>query len=113
MTKEKFERDVKAPAIKKWEKGLTAGDKVNWFGAFGMKNCSYCEEFSPFGDCSPCILNDNIVGWPCAKEFVAIHKAYVRFRKGIIKESSFIRTFDRNAKKLLQRIKDVRYEEIK
>ena len=105
MTKKEFIKKVQKSAIGKWEEGLAAKDKVDWCHMIGTNRCSYCDAFL---GCRECPLNDG----GCAKEYDNIEDAYERFCSGEISRDSFIRTFTRNAKKLLQRIKDVKYENI-
>ena len=114
MTKKEFIKKVQKPAIKKWEKGLAAKNKYKWFLGGGSTKCSFCSAFAKLDEygtidcCGICPLFDCV----CAEEFDCIVDAECDFGLDDIKRPVFNRIFKRNAKKLLQRIKDIKYEDI-
>ena len=113
MIKQEFIMKVQKPAIIKWEESIAARDKIEWWDSKGTAKCSFCYEFlkGTFGGLKNraiCPLNDG----NCVKEYRSIDDSLSKYEDGGTHRSSFIRTFNRNTKKLLQRIKDVRYEDI-
>ena len=115
--KQEFIDNVLKPAIKKWEGGVKAENKVVWWDCYGREYCSFCRLFKRLRNCGVCPIFDFIrnegAGYDrCATEWVAIYESRKKLYGGEIKRASFIRTFNRNAKKLLARIKAVRYEDI-
>ena len=116
-TKQEFIDNVLKPAIKKWKGGVKAEVKVWWWDCYGREYCSFCRLFKRLRNCGACPIYDGIrnegAGYDrCAKEWVAIHESREKLYAGKIQLASFIRTFNRNAPKLLARIKAVRYEDI-
>ncbi len=111
MTKQEFIEKVRKPAIKMWSDGLGAKDKYRWWTETGNKSDYFCEHFSCLSGYPKCPLR-GISTNLCSVEWHVINKSYLNCYAGEIQRASFIRTFTRNVKKLLQRIRDIKYEDI-